>query len=106
MDWVRTLPWGLDTPRRGGLTVRSARATVCPAEELQPYQREVRMSPLNAVTIEIAWCPACQADRTMEIIALDGDQWPVAVCVNCGIGMETWWLPESITEARPGAKAS
>jgi len=64
------------------------------------------MSPLNAVTIEIAWCPACQADRTVEVIALDGDPWPVAVCVNCGIGVETWWSAELVTQARPGVRMS
>lgn len=64
------------------------------------------MFPLNAVTIEIAWCPACQADGTVEVIALDGDPWPVAVCVHCGIGVETWWLAELSTEVRPGVRAS
>lgn len=29
----------------------------------------------------------------MEIIALAGDPAPVAICVDCGLGVETWWLP-------------
>ncbi|MGH3898054.1 MAG: hypothetical protein ACRDTA_07310 [Pseudonocardiaceae bacterium] len=46
------------------------------------------------VSIEVAWCPACQADCTVEVIALAGDPGPVAICVGCGLGVETWWLPE------------
>ncbi|MGH3940087.1 MAG: hypothetical protein ACRDTG_15930 [Pseudonocardiaceae bacterium] len=72
----------------------------------QPNRREIRMSPCNAVTIDIAWCPECQTDRTVEIIALEGDPWPVAVCVNCGIGVETGWSTESITPVRLNARAS
>ncbi|MGH3836634.1 MAG: hypothetical protein ACRDSF_13175 [Pseudonocardiaceae bacterium] len=45
------------------------------------------------VSIEVAWCPACRADCTVEVIALAGDPGPVAICVGCGLGVETWWLP-------------
>ncbi len=45
------------------------------------------------VSIEVAWCPACQADCTVEVIALAGDPGPVAICVGCGLEVETWWLP-------------
>jgi Zn ribbon nucleic-acid-binding protein len=44
------------------------------------------------VSIEVAWCPACQADCTVEIVALVDDPGPVAICVDCGLGVETWWL--------------
>ncbi len=49
------------------------------------------------VSIEMAWCPACRAECTVEIIALAGDPAPVAICVDCGLGVETWWLPELFT---------
>ncbi|MFN2495564.1 MAG: hypothetical protein ABR608_06625 [Pseudonocardiaceae bacterium] len=26
-------------------------------------------------------------------MALAGDPGPVAVCVDCGLGVETWWVP-------------
>ena len=45
------------------------------------------------ITIEIAWCPGCRADCTVEVVVLAGDPAPVAVCVDCGLGVETWWLP-------------
>ncbi len=45
------------------------------------------------VSIEVAWCPACRADCMMEVIALAGDPEPVAICVGCGLWVETWWLP-------------
>lgn len=77
-----------------------------PGEEHEPYPWEVRVSPLDAVTIEIAWCPACQVDCTVEITALEGDPCPVAVCVDCGSGMETWWEPELIEVSHRCIKAS
>jgi Zn ribbon nucleic-acid-binding protein len=46
------------------------------------------------VSTEVAWCPACQTDRTVEVIVLAGDPGPVAFCVDCGFGVETWWVPE------------
>jgi hypothetical protein len=46
------------------------------------------------ISTEVAWCPACRADCTVEVIALAGDPGPVALCVDCGLGVETWWLPE------------
>ena len=45
------------------------------------------------VSIEMAWCPACRAECTVEIMALAGDPAPVAICVDCGLGVETWRLP-------------
>ena len=51
------------------------------------------------VSIEMAWCPACRAECTVEIIALAGDPAPVAICVDCGLGVETWWLPGLLTTA-------
>jgi hypothetical protein len=54
------------------------------------------------VTIEIAWCPECQADCMVEVVALAGDPEPVAVCVDCGLGVETWWLPGLLPSARLG----
>lgn len=43
----------------------------------------------------------------VEVVTLVGDPAPVAVCVDCGLGVETYWCPESLGQARPGvAKAS
>jgi Zn ribbon nucleic-acid-binding protein len=57
--------------------------------------------PERQVVIEVAWCPACQADRTVEVVTLDGDPGPVAVCVDCGLGVETWWMPWLIATSGP-----
>jgi hypothetical protein len=59
------------------------------------------MSAHDAITIEIAWCPECQADRTVEVVALAGDPGPVAVCVDCGLGVEIWWSPGPGPAVRP-----
>ncbi len=64
------------------------------------------------VSIEMAWCPACRAECTVEIVALADDPAPVAICVDCGLGVETWWLPGLLTTtseaegAGHGARAS
>jgi len=58
------------------------------------------------VAIEVAWCPGCQADCTVEIVTLAGDPGPVAVCVDCGLGVETWWLPELLPNTRLSVRAS
>jgi hypothetical protein len=57
------------------------------------------------VAVEVAWCPACHDDRTVEVVTLDGDPCPVAVCVECGLGVETWLpglLADSLAAIRPG----
>ena len=54
--------------------------------------------------MEIAWCPDCRADCLVEVFTVMGDPSPVAVCVDCGLGVETYWSPGL---PRPGvAKAS
>lgn len=58
------------------------------------------------VAIELAWCPGCRADCTVEIVMLAGDPGPVAVCVDCGLGVETWWSPELFPHARLSVRAS
>ena len=59
------------------------------------------------ITFEIAWCPGCRADCTVEIVTVDDDPFPVAVCVDCGLGVEIYWSAGVVEPSRPGiAKAS
>ena len=51
-------------------------------------------------SLDVAWCPGCRADCTVEIVALAGDPGPVAVCVDCGLGVETWWSPGLLADTR------
>lgn len=51
------------------------------------------------VAAEIAWCPGCRADCPMEIVVLPDAPGPVAVCADCGLGVETWWSPELLVRA-------
>ncbi len=45
----------------------------------------------QVVGIDIAWCPGCRAETTVETVTLRGDPGPVAVCLACGDGTEMGW---------------
>jgi len=47
--------------------------------------------------VEVRWCPGCDADRTVEMVRLTSDPEPVAVCTECGVGLEAW-LTAELTE--------
>lgn len=47
---------------------------------------------VQQVGIEIAWCPGCGVDTTVETVVLPGDPGPVGVCCDCGEGIELWWF--------------
>lgn len=67
------------------------------------------------IVLDVVWCTGCGGDRTAEVVRLAGDPVEVAVCLDCGTGVETWWqfgLPESrrggaavATQDAPGAGA-
>jgi hypothetical protein len=40
--------------------------------------------------IDVHWCIQCDADRTVQIMHLTGDPEPVAVCTQCGCGVDMW----------------
>jgi hypothetical protein len=46
--------------------------------------------------VEVRWCPGCHADRTVEMVRLASDPEPVAVCTECGVGLESWLTAETI----------
>jgi transcription initiation factor TFIIIB Brf1 subunit/transcription initiation factor TFIIB len=50
--------------------------------------------------VEVRWCPGCHADRTVEMVRLASDPEPVAVCTECGVGLEAW-LTTELVEWRP-----
>jgi transcription initiation factor TFIIIB Brf1 subunit/transcription initiation factor TFIIB len=59
----------------------------------------------NAVLgVEVRWCPGCGADRTVEMVRLASDPEPVAVCTECGCGLEAW-LTTELVEQRSGRHA-
>ena len=53
--------------------------------------------------VEARWCPGCEADRTVEMVRLASDPEPVAVCTECGVGLEAW-LATELVELRPGRR--
>lgn len=55
--------------------------------------------------VEVRWCPGCDADRTVEMVRLTSDPESVAVCTECGVGLESW-LTTELVEPRPGRRGS
>lgn len=56
------------------------------------------------VGIDVVWCPGCRDDTTVETVLLPGDPGTVGVCLECGDGIEMWWLsptPAARGERRP-----
>lgn len=51
--------------------------------------------------VEVRWCPGCHADRTVEMVRLASDPEPVAVCTECGVGLDAW-LTTELVEWRRG----
>ncbi|MGH3980265.1 MAG: hypothetical protein ACRDRZ_14875 [Pseudonocardiaceae bacterium] len=56
--------------------------------------------PQQAI-LESAWCPGCRVECAVEIVQLPGDPAPVAVCLQCGGGVEVWWQLPAAPPARP-----
>jgi hypothetical protein len=46
--------------------------------------------------VEVRWCPGCNADQTVEMVRLASDPEPVAVCTECGVGLEAWLTTELV----------
>lgn len=50
--------------------------------------------------VTVQWCPECGTERTIELVKLTSDPEPVAVCTECGAGVDRWLspdLPELVT---------
>lgn len=61
------------------------------------------------LAVELAWCPGCDTERETEVVLLAGDPAPVAVCLDCGCGVEIRWQPAGgmpVTLPAPAARAS
>jgi|GEM_PF-3879963 len=58
--------------------------------------------------VEVHWCTHCEADRTVQIMQLSGDPEPVAVCTECGGGVDMWLVAGLVDPpamaGRPGAR--
>lgn len=60
--------------------------------------------PVTQLGVETHWCHECDAERTVEVIQLTADPQPVALCTECGTGLDLWQAPERVVVvARLGA---
>lgn len=44
----------------------------------------------SELRVEVHRCPECATDRVVQIVQLTGEPGPVAVCADCGAGVELW----------------
>lgn len=40
--------------------------------------------------VEVHWCVQCCAERTVQVVQLATDPEPVAMCCECGGGVDMW----------------
>jgi hypothetical protein len=65
--------------------------------------REVQVLGVEVLGVEVLWCPGCHADRTVEMVRLAADPEPVAVCTDCGVGLDAW-LTADLVEPRSAGR--
>jgi hypothetical protein len=54
--------------------------------------------------VEVHWCAQCRAERTVQIVQLAADPEPIAICVDCGTGVDMWLSAELVEPpARPAS---
>jgi len=46
--------------------------------------------------VEVHWCTQCRAERTVQIVQLASDPEPIAICVECGAGVDMWLSAELV----------
>ncbi len=56
------------------------------------------------VVVDTGWCPLCRAECTVEVIQVAGDPGPVAVCLDCGGGVECWIDPDLLAPRARGRR--
>jgi hypothetical protein len=62
-----------------------------------PEQRRSGVGPAGLeLRVEVQWCHECGADRTVQIIQLADDPYPVALCADCGAGIALWLAADAI----------
>lgn len=47
--------------------------------------------------VEVHWCVRCGTECTVQIVQLACDPQPIAICVECGTGVDMW-LPAELVE--------
>ena len=56
--------------------------------------------------VDVHWCPGCRGDKTVELVRLWSDPEPVAVCTECGVGLEAWLTADLVERPRPVGPAA
>jgi hypothetical protein len=54
--------------------------------------------------VEVCWCMGCRAERAVQIVQLAADPEPVAVCTECGVGVDMWLSAELVEPLMPPAR--
>jgi hypothetical protein len=51
--------------------------------------------------VDVHWCAQCRAECTVQIMQLATDPEPIAICVDCGAGVDMWLSAEVIDPPMP-----
>lgn len=51
------------------------------------------------IITDAAWCSLCRAECAVEVVWLVDDPGPVAVCLDCGSGVDCWFDPTLLRPA-------
>jgi len=54
--------------------------------------------------VEVHWCAHCRAESTVQIVQLAADPEPVAMCAECGAGVDMWLSAELFEPPAPRAE--
>jgi hypothetical protein len=54
--------------------------------------------------VEVCWCAGCRTERAVQIVQLATDPEPVAVCCECGAGVDMWLSAELVKPPTPSAR--
>ena len=46
--------------------------------------------------VEVHWCAQCRVESTVQIVQLATDPEPVAMCTECGAGVDMWLSAELV----------
>ena len=56
--------------------------------------------------VDVHWCAQCGADRTVHIVQLAADPEPVAMCAECGAGVDMWLSAELVDPPYRGRRTA
>jgi hypothetical protein len=54
--------------------------------------------------VDVHWCAQCRAECTVQIVQLTCDPEPIAICVECGTGVDMWLSADLVEPPASGRR--